>query len=126
MPVTFYTGTVPSNLWPTQLTTSNQMLTIALSNSSVTANVPAWTCTNSQTQSSGCNSKNSGSCTYTYYRTVSFLSVANMQVQLPDSCSTGPCTPSQLIASGCSLVYVPSTPVSSKAAVGAELTSRAY
>jgi hypothetical protein len=49
----------------------------------------------------------------TYYRTVSFLSVANMQVQLPDSCSSGPCAPSQLIATGCSLVYVPSTPVTS-------------
>jgi hypothetical protein len=41
---------------------------------------------------------------------MSFLSAANMQVQLPGSCSSGPCTPSQLVATGCSLVYVPSPP----------------
>ena len=111
MPVTFYTGTPTGGVWPTSLSVANQQLTVSLTNTSISTTLPAWKCVNSQVQSGGCSGKNP--CTYTYYRTVSFLSVANMQVQLPDSCGSGPCAPSQLIATGCSLVYVPSPPISS-------------
>lgn len=118
---------------------ANQMMTVALSNSSATApvNIKAWTCTNGQYSNSGCNSKKAGTCTYTvrapgtasaarlrvlisalhpfcppqYYRTVAFLSAANLQVQLPGTCSSGPCTPSGLVATGCSLVYAPSSQI---------------
>ena len=127
LPVTFYTGSVPGGVWPTSLSSSNQQFTVTLSNTTVSTLIPAWTCANSQVSSgSGCGNNKNGGCTYTYFRTVSYLSTANMQVVLPDECSSGPCTPSQLTFSSCSLVYAPSPPVSSawrRAATNARLAA---
>ena len=86
-----------------------QTITVALANSTATATFPAWSCTDSAEQ---CVNTKTG-CGVKYYRTVSYLSVANLQVQLPDSCSSGPCSPSQLIASGCSLTYVQAARIAS-------------
>ena len=93
-------------MWPTSLTpSSNTPFTVTLSNTSVASvSLPPYKCTNSQTSSgSGCGNSKGGSCTYTYYRTVSFLAVAELRVVLPDACRTGPCTPSKLVVSACSL-----------------------
>lgn len=114
-PVTFYTGSAPGGAWPTSISaSSNTPFSVTLSNTSVAAvSLQPYKCVNSQSSSgSGCGNNKGGSCTYTYYRTISYLSVADLRVVLPEACSTGPCTPTSLVVTGCSF-YSATQPVTS-------------
>lgn len=130
VPVSFYTGAVPAGQWPTAVNTgggASASINVLIANTTIVATIPLWTCSNSQVGTpAGCGSSKNPCTGHNYFQTFSFLSAANMHVVLPASCSSGPCSPSQLIASGCSLQYKAGSAVGSAcAATAAQQTAAA-
>ncbi len=86
-------------------------LTLTLQNTGLSVTVPGWRCVESR-HTSQCSSGRrhlqaaSKKCT-TYTRTLSVLTAVTLVPTLPDGCTPGACTPTDLASDQCSAVYTP-------------------
>ncbi len=108
MPVAWLSATTAgaSPAWPSVWSVgSSNTLTLSVVNTSLTAQVAAWQCSNQATQSSCTTTNGRKSCVTTYSRNVAYLSSMNLLVQVPEACASGPCTPTALTTDSCSYTY---------------------